>query len=651
MVTTFLYLFLAILGLGFLIFIHELGHYWMARRVGMKVEAFSIGFGKPIFSWERDGVKWQLAWLPFGGYVKIAGMEKEDGKDPHEIPYGFFGKSPWARIKVAFSGPLINIAFAFLAFTLLWISGGREKKFSEFTSHIGWVDPHSELFQRGTRPGDTIDSYDDNSFQGFKDHLYAAMIGGSDVNVLGHHINYKTGEATPYNITVHPYQHPSSVDKGILTVGVLNSANYLIFDPDLQNSTQVFPEGSPMLTSGIQKGDRLLWLDGELIHSLQHLTHILNDGRALLTIERDGKRLLARVPRVSPEELKLDPVVKEEFIDWQHEAQLSNLKSKVLVIPYDLNADATVTSELKFIDPDKQLEAFPAHPLSDVDLPLLEGDKIVAVDGVPIKYSYQLLYQLQSRRVNIIVESTTNFPKGLNWKEADHQYNRLIDWTSIQKLSDSIGASSPVTVAGPYRLLNPISPKTRLEFATTPEKQAQLKSELLQQRKEVENIQDSERRNFALQQLNQKEKQLLLGLPSIQDLPVRYNPPPTELFSNVGQEIWRTLKALLSGYLNPKWMSGPIGIVQVVQENWKLGFKEGLFWLGAISLNLGILNLLPIPVLDGGYICMAFFELITGRKIKTKTMEKLILPFAVLLICFFIFLTYHDLMRLFGTLF
>jgi regulator of sigma E protease len=98
-------------------------------------------------------------------------------------------------------------------------------------------------------------------------------------------------------------------------------------------------------------------------------------------------------------------------------------------------------------------------------------------------------------------------------------------------------------------------------------------------------------------------------------------------------------------------MSGPIGIVQVVQENWMISIKEALFWLGAISLNLGMLNLLPIPVLDGGHICMSLYEMVTGKRIKAKTMEKLIIPFAVLLIGFFIFLTYNDILRIFNHMF
>ena len=72
MFVSFLYVILAILGISFLIFIHELGHYLMARRVGMRVETFSMGFGRPIFSWEYDGVKSQSGSLFLGGYVKIA---------------------------------------------------------------------------------------------------------------------------------------------------------------------------------------------------------------------------------------------------------------------------------------------------------------------------------------------------------------------------------------------------------------------------------------------------------------------------------------------------------------------------------------------------------------------------------------------------
>ena len=129
MVLSLLYIILAILGLGLLVFIHELGHYWVARKKGMKIEAFSIGFGPSIYEWQKDGVQWKLCWLLFGGYVKIAGMQKEGNLEPSEIPEGFYSKGPWARIQVSLAGPLVNIAFAFAALTALWLLGGREKPF------------------------------------------------------------------------------------------------------------------------------------------------------------------------------------------------------------------------------------------------------------------------------------------------------------------------------------------------------------------------------------------------------------------------------------------------------------------------------------------------------------------------------------------
>ena len=75
MMTSIFYIFLALMGLNLLVFIHELGHYIVARREGMRVDVFSIGFGKPFVSWTRKGVKWQICPFLFGGYVRIAGME------------------------------------------------------------------------------------------------------------------------------------------------------------------------------------------------------------------------------------------------------------------------------------------------------------------------------------------------------------------------------------------------------------------------------------------------------------------------------------------------------------------------------------------------------------------------------------------------
>lgn len=647
MITSLLYIILAVLGLSFLIFVHELGHYFMARRVGMRVETFAIGFGRPVYSWVHDGVKWQIGWILFGGYVKIAGMDSEDGKDPYQVPDGFFGKSPMDRIKVAFMGPFVNLVLAFVIFLVLWASGGREKNFLDFTHKIGWVDPHSELYAAGIRPGDEVINYNERPFQSFKDHIYVPMTSPDRVEIQGAQVDYITGNKHPFELTIKPYTPVTALEKGILTTGVLAPSNYIIYDRS-KGQDNALPEGSPMESSGIQYGDRIVWLDGDLVFSGQQMNHLLNDQRVLLTIQRNGKNFLVRVPRVLVQELKLDAQFKEEITDWQYEADLNNIKTqKLFTIPYNLTNDGVVENELKFIDKENQLEAFPKQLYSSNEAPLKPHDKIIAVDGIPINTSYQLLALLQQHHVNIIVERHADLSSLISWQNADIEFDQHINWKDINKIVNSIGTSNPIKAAGNYVLLNPIIPKTVHDFKLSSEKRALLAAELSEQKKEIENIEDPEKRNQALAMLKNQEKQLMLGLP-VQDRKVNYNPSPLDQFVSVFNEIWRTLIALLSGSLNPKWMSGPIGIVQVVQSNWMLGIKEALFWLGAISLNLGVLNLLPIPVLDGGKIVLSFFEMATGKKIHPKTLEKVILPFAILLIVFFIFLTYQDLSRIFN---
>lgn len=644
-----LYVILAILGLSFLIFIHELGHYFTARRLGMRVETFSIGFGKPLYVWERDGVRWQIGWLLFGGYVKIAGMDTSDQKDLYEVKDGFFSKRPLDRIKVAVMGPLVNIVFALLAFTVLWLIGGREKKFSEYTHKIGWIDPKSELYMKDVRPGDEINAYNGQFFQSSKDHIAAPMTASSEIEIQGSHLNSHTKEKTPFTYKVKTYPHPHAIDKDVLTAGILQPASYILYTQLPNGQDNPLPEGSPMQESGIQYGDRIIWVDGAPIYSVQELAYVLNDAKALLTIQRGQETFLRRVPRVQVEELRLDAEFKEEVIDWQFEAQLKGIKiQKLYVIPYNLNNECIVENQIKFIDKEKEDEAFPKHPFSALETPLDQNDKILAVDGIPVTYSYEILSHLQQRHVNIIVERDPKLAHISSWQQADALFDQQYQWEDLQRLSSQIGFSSAARSAGNLHLLEPVVPKTRKDFLLSVESQARLQEEILAQKHEIETIDDPEKKTQARHQLEKLDKQLLLGLPSIQDAHTQYNPNPISLFDKVFEEIWHTLKALFTGSLNPKWMSGPIGIVQVVHSNSMVSLKEALFWLGAISLNLGVLNLLPLPVLDGGSICFALYELITGKRLKTKTLEKLIIPFALLLIGFFVFLTYYDLTRLFS---
>ncbi|MDP1835238.1 MAG: site-2 protease family protein [Chlamydiales bacterium] len=655
-----MYLIVAIAVLGILIFVHELGHYFMARHVGMKVEAFGIGFGKSIYKWVSDGVEWRLNWIPFGGYVKIKGAEDDEAVDPYSIPDGFFGRPPIDRIKVSLAGPLANLLVAFITFTALWAAGGRDKTYSEFSNKIGWVERNSQLFADGIRPGDEVTYYGEHAYTNSKDHVIEALTAEDALRIRGEHEDYMTNTSKPFDVTVEVYPHPHAADRALKTAGIIAPAGYLIYQPDQfrQGKSNVelahaLSEGSPLIHSGIEANDRVVWANGELIFSQAQLASLINDPRALATVERDGEQILRRIPRVPVQELRMDAAFREEVGDWQYEAGLQNVKTpKLYLTPYNLTNNATIEGVIPFIDSENHEEAFPAHPYSELEEPLKAGDKIVAINGEPIKFAHQLIARLQEPKVILIVlrDVAEEKEKPL-WTQANKEFFKGVNFEQLQKLTRSIGSSDAKTSEGNLHLLKPITPKPHGEFATTPEVRGLYGNEMREERKRLEAIEDPERRAFALELFDKSEGQLHLGPPYFQDKQVVYNPSPLDLFASVFQEIWRTLQAFATGTLSPKFIAGPIGLVSVIQDNWALGIKEGLYWLGVVSLNLGFLNLLPIPVLDGGSIAFSLFELVTGRKLKIKTLEKMIVPFAILLIVFFLFLTYNDVSRIVTRLF
>jgi len=174
----------------------------------------------------------------------------------------------------------------------------------------------------------------------------------------------------------------------------------------------------------------------------------------------------------------------------------------------------------------------------------------------------------------------------------------------------------------------------------------QIEAQLLGKLEEINASKDPTQREEMTQAFAREQQRKLLGI-YLQDRLVDYNPGPFMLFSAVFSETGQTLKALVSGNLHPKWLSGPVGIVQVMHHGWQIGSKEALFWVAAISINLGFLNLLPIPVLDGGYLCLSLWEMVTRKKIHPRTMERMIIPFVILLIGLLVFLTFQDVTRLF----
>lgn len=139
---------------GMAVFVHEYGHYWMARRRGLKVEAFAIGFGPKIFGWTKDGIEYSWRWIPAGGYVKLPQMvtaESIEGKAESAEPLPPI--SPLSKILVAFAGPFMNVVFAFAIATVIYFVGLPVPVNPPI---IGYVEPGSPEARLGIQEGDVI---------------------------------------------------------------------------------------------------------------------------------------------------------------------------------------------------------------------------------------------------------------------------------------------------------------------------------------------------------------------------------------------------------------------------------------------------------------------------------------------------------------
>ncbi len=635
-------LIIAFLGLSFLIFIHELGHLIMAKLVGMRVEVFSIGFGKPIFSCTMANVKWQIGMLPFGGYVKIAGMEKENKIEPHEIADGFYGKSPWKRILVALAGPVVNIAFAMMIFTGVYFLGGRLQNFSSHNTIIGAIDPKSELVAQGLKPGDIVAQIDGKPIHSFQEFLYSAVMNQDSVQLNGSFVNYFSQEKKPFSVEAKLTKENSAMAKDLKTTGIKSFAHYLIYDPSAQPNHLLTI--SPLTHSGIESQDRVVWVNGELIFSTSQLQDVMNNGKTLLTVKRGSRYFLTRVPVLPIADLRLTADQKEELDDYKHAIRLPKAIVEYRFIPYDIDSKGYVQSSIIYID-EKAQQTTVANKAFGTDTVLKKGDQIVAVAGQKVQSAVAIFNEIQLQKAAVIVQKGKWDPIEKT-EDFNAQFLKTYYSKELAALIAEVGRRDGVAMLGPYALLKPVQPVVYKELIPQLSDRMKMQEELEKKIASQEASADPEVKNLHVKQLKRFHHQLMLGA-VFNDRQVYYNPNPLVQMRDVIAQTQQVLTALLTGQISPKWLSGPVGIIQVVHSSYALGLKEVLFWLGVISLNLAIFNLLPIPVLDGGHILMSLYEAASGRRISSGVKEKIMIPFVLLFIGFFIYVTFHDLSRLF----
>jgi regulator of sigma E protease len=140
--------------LGFMIFIHELGHFVAAKRLGVRVLTFSLGFGHRLVGFERGGTDYRISLLPLGGYVKMAGENPAESN--HDDPGDFLAHPRWQRFIIAVAGPAMNILTALVLLAALYKYHYEKPAYEEQPARIGDVESGSPAAQAGLRPGDLI---------------------------------------------------------------------------------------------------------------------------------------------------------------------------------------------------------------------------------------------------------------------------------------------------------------------------------------------------------------------------------------------------------------------------------------------------------------------------------------------------------------
>jgi regulator of sigma E protease len=264
-----------LLVLGVLIFVHELGHFLVARWYGVRVLTFSLGFGPKMFKFTRGGTEYCISAIPLGGYVKMAGETAQDEREG--APDEFLSKSKWVRFQVYLAGPAMNVLLAVIALTVVLADGADVPKAS---SIIGSVDENSVAAGAGIQPGDRVISANGQPLETWED-LYRSVLPRADQQLSL--VIERAGERR--TITVVP------ASEGKYEIGQLGVRPVL--DPHI---TRIFP-GTPAERAGLRRGDRILSVAGRKLTFEQAVTLISARGPdpLVIEIERDGAPMAVTV--------------------------------------------------------------------------------------------------------------------------------------------------------------------------------------------------------------------------------------------------------------------------------------------------------------------------------------------------------------------
>lgn len=278
-----------LVALAILITVHEFGHFWVARKLGVKVLRFSIGFGRPLLSrrFGADRTEYVVAAIPLGGYVKMLDERESDEPIPaDELDRAFNRQALWKRSAIVVAGPLFNLMFAVLAYWAIFMAGDTGLK-----PIVGTVEPESVAAEAGFRPGDEILAIGERPAQSWENALLALTVAAMDGNDLIVQVRDDADQVRDRLIPRESVAGLSEEPDLLARLGVTPRR------PSLPAVIGEILPGEPAEQAGLRVGDRVVSADGAPIGSWRELVDLVRD-RPETPIALDVERPDAGIQRL-----------------------------------------------------------------------------------------------------------------------------------------------------------------------------------------------------------------------------------------------------------------------------------------------------------------------------------------------------------------
>jgi regulator of sigma E protease len=564
---------MTVIGLGALIFFHELGHFLACRATGTRVEAFSIGFGPEIFGWRRGNTRYRIAAIPLGGYVKMAA--ENPGEENTGAPDEFPNKSFLQRLFIMSNGVIFNIILALVLYVWAFGVGVPFEK-----PEVGSLSRGGAGWEAGLRVGDRVTHVNGRSILGFID-LSTETAFSSEGEELEFTV-VRDGET--FQVPVTPRY---SEARGMPEIGV---------GPVFSTVMSAVEADSPAARAGGKTGDELLAVDGVEIVGLQTLPQVV--GRKAGEAPKDAKEItvVLKVRRA------------DESIDELSVTAPIGERPQVGIQPF---SGTTV----------RRLAA------NSVAAGLLrKGDKLVSIGGQPVldietfrdmpgpgaAASGAVVVERNGKQVTLTPPAGTTREELLQGIAGDHDL-------SLTKVAPRVGM--PAERAG-LKVGDTVTKVGSTKVTSWLELQ---KAIVMAGRKPVTMtvLRGDQALDVTVEPAGTIENPLF-GYEAHQARDIHKE----SIFGAIGTGFRRTglaiksvaltIRSLVTQRVSARHIGGPITLARATYQMFEHGLGRYLYILALISINLAILNILPIPVLDGGQIVLLCAEKLRGKPLPER---------------------------------